>query len=177
MDHVTTRRATPSDADALAEIASRAYLPYVERMGGLRPAPLDADYAASIARDVVWVAVQGEQIAGYVVIVDEPGMTLLENVAVDPDRQGWGIGRPLIAIAEDHARTTGTHAVRLYTHELMRENRRLYARLGYAEVGRRSEDAFHRVFFEKRLDAPAGRAPGRGTRPAGGRGTETTIAR
>jgi ribosomal protein S18 acetylase RimI-like enzyme len=152
MDPVTTRRATPADADALAEIASRAYLPYVERMGGLRPAPLDADYAASIARDVVWVAVHGEQVAGYVALVDEPAVTLLENVAVDPSRQGRGIGRLLIAIAEEHARATGTDAVRLYTHSSMRESRRLYARLGYAVVGRRSEDAFHRVFFEKRLD-------------------------
>jgi ribosomal protein S18 acetylase RimI-like enzyme len=152
MDPVTTRRATPADADALAEIACRAYLPYVERMGGLRPAPLDADYAASVARDVVWVAVQDGQVAGYVVLVDEPAMTLLENVAVDPDRQGRGIGRLLIAAAEEHARTTGTHAVRLYTNAVMRENRRLYARLGYAEVSQRSEDAFHRVFLEKRLD-------------------------
>lgn len=154
MDTVRTRRATPSDADALAEIASRAYLPYVERLGGLRPAPLDADYAASIARDVVWVAVHDEQVAGYVVLVDEPATTLLENVAVDPDRQGRGIGRLLIAIAEDHARATGTDTVRLYTNAAMRENRRLYARLGYAEVDRRSEDAFHRVFLEKRLDTP-----------------------
>lgn len=154
MDRVVTRRATPSDADALAEIASRAYLPYVERLGGLRPAPLDADYAASIARDVVWVAVHDEQVAGYVVLVDEPATTLLENVAVDPDRQGRGIGRLLIAIAEDHAQATGTDTVRLYTNAAMRENRRLYARLGYAEVDRRSEDAFHRVFLEKRLDTP-----------------------
>jgi hypothetical protein len=43
--------------------------------------------------------------------------------------------------------------VTLYTNEAMVENRRLYARLGYAETGRRVEDGYRRVFFRKRLGA------------------------
>jgi ribosomal protein S18 acetylase RimI-like enzyme len=151
MDTVTTRRARTSDAAALAGIAVAAYSPYLPRMGGQRPAPLDGDYAASIARDTVWVAEAGTVVAGFLVLVDEPGTTLLENVAVHPDWQGRGIGGLLMGIAEDHAAAMGTGVVRLYTHATMVENRRRYEHLGYVEVAREVEDELDRVFYEKRL--------------------------
>jgi hypothetical protein len=37
----------------------------------------------------------------------------------------------------------------------MTENLAIYARLGYAEFARRTEDGYHRVFMEKHL--PGGR--------------------
>ena len=151
MGTVSTRRAQSSDAPTLAAVAAAAYLPYVERMAGRRPAPMDADYAASIARDLVWVAEVGERVAGFLVLVDQAEATLLENVAVHPDRQGHGVGRLLVALAEEHARTLGTGVVRLYTNAVMHENRRLYVDLGYLEVDRRVEDGFDRIYFEKRL--------------------------
>ena len=152
MNTVSTRRARSEDREALEAIAVAAYSPYLERMGGLRPAPLDADYAASIARDVVWVAELGGRVAGFVVLVDEPEATLLENVAVHPDFQGSGIGRRLMTIAEDYARAADKSAMRLYTHSTMCENRRFYSRLGYVETEQRFEDEFDRVFFEKSVD-------------------------
>jgi ribosomal protein S18 acetylase RimI-like enzyme len=153
MDAVTTRRARADDSAAITELAVRAYEPYLERMHGQRPAPLDADYAASIARDVVWVVEVGAHVAGFLVLVDRPDSTLLENVAVDPDCQGRGIGRLLMTMAEEHARSMGRAAIRLYTHATMLENQRLYCRLGYTEVGRRGEDGLDRVFYEKRLNS------------------------
>jgi ribosomal protein S18 acetylase RimI-like enzyme len=151
MDAVTTRRAGGPDVARLTEVAAASYLPYVDRMGGHRPAPMDADYAGSIARDVVWVAEAGGRVAGFLVLVDRPDSTLLENVAVDPDSQGLGIGRLLMTIAEDHARATGKDTVRLYTNAAMHENRGLYAHLGYVELDRRVEDGFDRVFYEKSI--------------------------
>jgi GNAT superfamily N-acetyltransferase len=151
VDIVTTRRARASDSAALADVASKSYLPYVDRMGGQRPAPMDADYAGSIARDLVWVAEVGIHLAGFVVLVDQPTVTLLENVAVHPDWQGRGVGRLLIAIGEERARATGKDAVRLYTNAAMLENTSLYAHLGYTEVDRAVEDGFDRVFYEKRV--------------------------
>jgi ribosomal protein S18 acetylase RimI-like enzyme len=151
METVTTRRARASDAAALAEIATASYSPYLDRMGGQRPAPLDADYAASIARHVVWVAEVDGHVAGLLVLVDEPAVTLLENVAVHPDWQGRGIGGLLMSMAEDLARATGADAVRLYTHASMVENRRLYEHLGYTQVGQGVDDGLDRVFYEKKL--------------------------
>ena len=151
MDAVSTRRAHAGDAARLTEIAVAAYSPYLERMGGLRPAPLDADYGASVARDHVWVVEADRRVVGFVVLVDQAPATLLENVAVDPAWRGRGIGRRLVALAEDEARAAGHEAVRLYTHATMHENARLYARLGYDVVDRRTDDEFDRIFFEKNL--------------------------
>ena len=105
----------------------------------------------------VWVAEVGGHVAGFLALVDEPAVTLLENVAVHPDWQGRGIGRLLIELGEEHAKASDRSAVRLYTNAVMLENRRLYSHLGYTEVDRRMEDGFDRVFFEKSLaDASGG---------------------
>ena len=42
----------------------------------------------------------------------------------------------------------------------MTENVERYPKLGYVEVGRGHEHGFDRVFFEKRLPPPGGRANG-----------------
>ena len=52
---------------------------------------------------------------------------VIENVAVDPARQGEGIGRLLLEFAEEAARRAGIDTVVLYTHEKMTENLALYA--------------------------------------------------
>jgi ribosomal protein S18 acetylase RimI-like enzyme len=92
-------------------------------------------------------------VAGVLVIRVSEEVLELENVAVDPGSQGRGYGRELIAFAERRARELGLSAVVLYTNEAMVENLRLYRRLGYVEKDRRIEDAYQRVYFEKRLDA------------------------
>ena len=152
MDEPTLRRAVPGDADHLADLAQAAYAPYVGRMQGRRPAPMDADYPRSVAQDVVWVAEVDAEVAGFLVLVDEQGVTLVENVAVAPRWQGRGLGQRLMALAEQHARETGAGTVRLYTNVVMTDNLRLYAALGYAEVDRRGDSGFERVFMEKALD-------------------------
>lgn len=61
------------------------------------------------------------------------------------------MGKALIAFCENEARRLGLDAVRLYTNEKMTANLSIYLRLGYTETGRRIEDGFKRVFFEKLL--------------------------
>lgn len=148
---MTTRRAVPGDAGALDQIAAEAYAVYLERMSGRRPGPMDTDYRQAIIDKDVWVVECDGVVAGYVVLAVRSDHLLLENVAVGPGWQGRGIGRRLMALAEDRARAVGVDVVRLYTHEVMVENQRLYERLGYAETGRRTDDGFARVFYEKRL--------------------------
>jgi ribosomal protein S18 acetylase RimI-like enzyme len=150
---VRIRPAEPADARAIAEIVERAYGGYVERIG-LRPGPMDDDYAEKVAAGLVWVA-DDAGVAGLIVLVEEPDDLLIENVAVDPRRQGEGIGRALLGFAEDSARKAGLSTLRLYTHEMMTENLALYAQLGYHEDERRREEVldrvFERVFLSKRL--------------------------
>lgn len=144
------RSAESADAQDLHELVQCAYGHYVERIGG-RPGPMEADYAQEIGQGHVSVADDDGAVVGLIVLVREPDHVLIENVAVDPERQGEGIGRALLAFAEDVAREASTPVLRLYTHVLMTENRTLYARLGYEETHRQVDDGFERVFFAKHL--------------------------
>lgn len=150
----------------------RAYHPYIERIGR-RPAPMDADYAERVAGGQVSLAeaagVSGDvdtagvgalgiearaadgAMVGLIVLVDEADHLLVENVAVDPARQGEGIGRALLAHAEAAAREKGISLLRLYTNAAMSENLALYSHLGWRQTERRKEAGFERVFFDKRL--------------------------
>ena len=87
---------------------------------------------------------------------------LLDNVAVEPARQGTGDGRVLLDFAEAEARRRGLPEIRLYTNELMERNIALYAARGYAETERRQEKGFSRVFMAKRVAAEPTGGPGGG---------------
>jgi len=141
-------QAARGDARAVARCVRAAYAHYVERIGR-EPAPMTADYEALIGAGEVWVARAGEDVAGVLVLRPRPPALLLENIAVAPDRQGEGLGRALMAFAEDRARAEGLAEVVLYTNERMTENLRFYPALGYVETGRAMQDGFARVFFRK----------------------------
>jgi ribosomal protein S18 acetylase RimI-like enzyme len=147
------RIATADDAPPLAEVAVAAYSGYLPRLpDGVRPAPLDADYRVAIAEHEVWIA-EGDdgRVAGFVVLVRHPDHLLLENLAVHPSGQGQGIGHALSRLAEERAAAYGLTTIRLYTHAVMTENQRLYARWGYVETERRQDGTLERVFYAKQL--------------------------
>jgi ribosomal protein S18 acetylase RimI-like enzyme len=139
-----------ADAGRVAALVERAYAPYLSRLGR-RPAPMDDDYEAVLVRHEVWVAEDGGDLVGVLVLDLEPDAMLLDNVAVDPARQGRGTGRTLIALAERRALEQGLSRVRLYTNAVMVENQRLYESLGYVETGRGHEHGHDRVFYAKPL--------------------------
>ena len=134
----------------MRELVRDAYAVYVPRIGR-EPAPMGADYEALIGKGAVTVAVEEDSIVGVLVLRPQQDSLLLENVAVAPAKQGQGVGRALLAFAEEHARRLNLSKISLYTHALMTENLALYPRLGYVEVARNQEHGFDRVFFEKTL--------------------------
>ena len=142
------RPAREADLEAVRRIARAAYALYVPRIGR-EPAPMVADFAAAQAAGQLWVV--GEPAQCYVHAYPRGDHWHLENVAVDPSAQGQGLGRRLIAAVEGMAADAGARAVELYTNAAMTENRALYPRLGYCEMGRRREDGFDRVFYRKEL--------------------------
>jgi GNAT superfamily N-acetyltransferase len=150
---VTVRLARDDDVPLLLDLVERAYSPYVDRIGR-RPAPMDDNYAAKVGEGRVFVADDGG-VAGLIVLIAASHCLLIENVAVDPDRHGTGIGRALMAYAETYAHERGLRELRLYTNAAMAENLTLYPHLGYTEIDRRTEDGFHRVFFSKTTTPPS----------------------
>ena len=148
------RRADAADVPALQRIASAAYSPYLSRMGGQRPGPLDADYAAAVATSETWVACVDGPPVGFLVLADDPtddDALVLDNVAVLPAHHGTGIGRALLGLAEDRAIARGCRRIRLFTHVTMVENQALYEGIGYVETHRGGEAGLVRVFYEKAL--------------------------
>lgn len=144
------RAATAADAPKVAQIVEDAYRRYIPRMGR-PPGPMLDDYRARISEGVVWVIEEGTTIVGVLVLQPKSDHLLLDNIAVSPSRQGLGFGRRLLVFAEAEALRQGYREIRLYTHETMTENQRLYAVIGYKETGRGTEAGYERVFMRKQL--------------------------
>jgi ribosomal protein S18 acetylase RimI-like enzyme len=147
------RKATGDDAARLAAIARAAYAGYVPRIGR-EPAPMSADFAAAIAVGRVVVIEARGAVAGYMVAWPEMDAYFIDNIAVEPVRQGEGLGRQLVDHAAREARRHRLPAIRLYTNAAMTENLSRYGRMGFVETHRATEDGFHRVHM--RRDLPAG---------------------
>ena len=149
-EELLIRRAAAADAEAAAQLVREAYQHYVPRIGR-PPVPMTLDYASIVAAGHTWLAERGGHLVGVLVLEHFDDHVLVENLAVLPDAQGTGIGSRLLRYAEDQAQARGVHEVRLYTHELMTENRAYYPRRGYRETHRSGEPPWRRVFFAKQL--------------------------
>ena len=149
MTDVKVRAAGAADAAGIAECVRAAYFPYVERIGR-PPGPMLDDYDRVVRDHRAYVLEEGGEIVGALVLIEKEDGLLLDNVAVLPARHGEGIGRRLMEHAESEARRLGYGHLDLYTHERMTENVALYTRIGYAEVDRRTERGFPRVYMRRR---------------------------
>ncbi len=135
----------------MRRIAQQAYARYIPAIGR-RPAPMDADYAEQISGGHAYVAqTDTGDLAGFIVFFPKGQSMFLENVAVDQEMTGRGIGRALITYCETQARVGGFGSVSLYTNARMTANLRIYPRLGYVRTGRGREDGFDRIYFSKDL--------------------------
>jgi ribosomal protein S18 acetylase RimI-like enzyme len=146
------RLATQADLPAIRAIAEAAYSPYIARIGR-KPGPMLADYAAHVEDGEAYVLEADGAVRGFLVLVEEAGIVLLDNVAVAPDAHGKGYGRKLVDFAEAYTRRRGFGAIKLYTHVKMTENVGIYTKLGYRETHRATEKGFERVYMRKDLKA------------------------
>ena len=74
---------------------------------------------------------RGDRLVALIEMVPETDHLLVRNVAVLPAEQGQGLGRRLLAHAEEVAASLGHAELRLYTNGLFAGNIRLYRSLGY----------------------------------------------
>jgi ribosomal protein S18 acetylase RimI-like enzyme len=140
-----------ADALAIRALVCAAYQHYVARIGR-EPMPMTADYDRAVTEHQIWLLDDADGLAAVLELKPCGGGELsIENIAVHPSRQKSGIGRRLMAFAEEEARRQGCDRVTLYTNEKMVENIALYTHLGYVETERRDTGAFRRVFMRKDL--------------------------
>ncbi|TGD95966.1 GNAT family N-acetyltransferase [Methylobacterium nonmethylotrophicum] len=125
------RRAVPADAASLAALQEAAYAPNRPLLG-VEPVPLLTPAAEVLARYEVWLAEVDGAPAGALVLDPHPDHLTIWSVAVDPSRQGGGLGNALLAAAEARARDLDLSELRLYTGDKLVRNIDWYARRGYA---------------------------------------------
>jgi ribosomal protein S18 acetylase RimI-like enzyme len=145
------RPAVAADEQAVRDCVLAAYAAYVPIMGK-QPAPMLADYRELIAAGRVTVAEDATGLIGAIVAWAEADHFYVDNIAVQPECKGRGVGSRLLHHAEDAARAAGFDEVRLYTNEAMVANLDYYPRRGYRETHRSSDSGYRRVYYSKRLD-------------------------
>ncbi|KAG9531366.1 hypothetical protein KCU93_g1875, partial [Aureobasidium melanogenum] len=157
----TISLASTDHLNAVTDLITLAYTPYITRLNGKKPAPMTADYADLISSSCLYIlsASSPSSASAFSVILGCISLELnttgealeINDLAVSPTAQGKGYGKLLMKFAEDVAKKKGVKKLELYTNVKMVENLVLYKKLGYEEVGRWSEDGFERVFFVKEL--------------------------
>jgi ribosomal protein S18 acetylase RimI-like enzyme len=147
---IQRRQAVSADAAAISDCVAKAYGPWELRIGR-KPWPMLQDYAAVIRDELVTVAHAAEHVVGVLVLSHTSEGLRIENVAVHPTWQGFGVGKMLLLHAEQESRRLQCGDLYLYTNELMAENIALYAKNGYVEYARREEQGFSRVFMRKAI--------------------------
>ena len=151
LDGFRLRLAEPRDADGVARLVDAAYRHYIPLLGRT-PMPMLTDVAAAIRRHPVWVLDADGEIAGVLELEDRGDHLWIDNVAVDPRRQGLGLGRWLLRFAEREARRLGRTELGLLTNERYAANIAMYERYGYEETHREPHLGTDLVYFRKRLD-------------------------
>jgi predicted N-acetyltransferase YhbS len=147
---ITIRPANPTDAAGVAACVCEAYVHYIERIGK-QPGPMLDDYAQVIQQYQVHVAISGGKVVGAIVLKETDEGFYVDNVSVRPSVKGQGVGRSLLELAETEALRQGYSSIYLATHQLMTENRALYARIGYVQYDQRVVSGYQRVLMRKAL--------------------------
>ncbi len=146
------RRATDADARAIHDLVHAAYASYIPRLGR-KPAPMLTDQATATRTHEVWVLVDGQRIVGVIELIPRDDHLWIDNVAIDPERQGRGLGRRLLRHAEDRAQALEVAEIRLVTNERFLTNIAMYERIGYIETQREPAGGTNVVHFRKPLEA------------------------
>jgi ribosomal protein S18 acetylase RimI-like enzyme len=133
MSEIAIRAAEAHDADALMRLinlAFRAERPFVE---GDR---LDvAEVRTRLTKDQFLLAMEGNALIGCVHVEAHRDGGHIGLLSVDPAHQQKGLGKQLMAAAEDHLRASGCKSASLRFINHRAELLRFYTRLGYAESG------------------------------------------
>jgi GNAT superfamily N-acetyltransferase len=155
----SVRRAGPDDAAALATLVNRAYEVEAFFVDGERT---DAAEIAELAARGQFLVLDDPRggIAAAVLVGADGACGTLGMLSVAPDRQGHGLGRRLVAVAEALCAALGCTEMELQVVNLRSELEAWYKSLGYRVIGtapylhRPAKRACHFVRMQKALATP-----------------------
>jgi GNAT superfamily N-acetyltransferase len=104
-----------------------------------------AGIAAQAQAGEVWVIGPPPALVACMFLTPKPAALYLGKLAVRGDQRGHGHARALVACAMLRARTLGLARVELQTRIELLENHRVFAALGFHEVGRTAHPGFDRA--------------------------------
>jgi ribosomal protein S18 acetylase RimI-like enzyme len=147
------RPAVAGEAALIRDLTRAAYAKWVPVIGR-EPLPMRADYDVALREHRFELAIDNGEMVGLIETILHDDHLFIENVAVRPDRQGRGLGRTLLARAEELARQLGRRELRLLTNAAFAANVALYQKAGYAVDRQEPFMGGTTLYFSKRLTLP-----------------------
>jgi GNAT superfamily N-acetyltransferase len=136
----TFRLALASERADADRVLRAAFTPYMRRLGREIPPDYYKWLPASIERGDVFVADEAGLIVGVAATERRDTGLHLDRLAVDPVKQGTGLGSFLLVHLAEVARSRGDRAMSLTTAEMMDRLIRLYSHHGFEIVRRAPPD-------------------------------------
>jgi GNAT superfamily N-acetyltransferase len=99
-----------------------------------------ADLAKRQRDGFVLVAMEGDDFLGSLFCAQKDNSLYLTRMATRPDMWGSGVGRAMLRVAEDEARTMGLPRLSLRVRKTLPGNRVYFARFGFVVIGEGQED-------------------------------------
>lgn len=125
------RPVLPADHAAALALQRAAFGRNVAIMG-VEPLPLQADYDAIFATHEAWLAEREGAPVGMLILKPRPEDLYIWSIATAPAMQRQGVGRLMLAAAEERAHALGRTCLRLRTGEKLVDNVAWYSRHGFS---------------------------------------------
>jgi GNAT superfamily N-acetyltransferase len=134
------RPALPAECADADRVLRAAFTPYMKRLGREIPPDYYKWLPASIERGDVFVADEAGRVVGVAATERRDTGLYLDRLAVDPAKQGTGLGGFLLVRLAEVARARGDRTMSLTTAEMMDHLIRLYSSHGFEIVHRGPPD-------------------------------------
>jgi ribosomal protein S18 acetylase RimI-like enzyme len=129
---IIIRQATAADRQTTIAVVNAAFA--IETF--LEGTRTDEDCMAAMMDEGEFLPAEDQGNVVACVYIEQRGVRgYFGMLAVDPERQGEGLGRRMIAAAEDHLRRAGCSHIDISVLNLRTDLPALYAKLGYVATG------------------------------------------
>ena len=148
-------QAVSFQCDDIHDLLTRAFTPYVQKLGSAKISGPYPWLASAIDNGDVHVCLKGNEVLGVVKTRTQKNVWIIDMLGVDRAYQGAGIGSWLLKQLEQTARRKQITKLSLHTAEIMPDLVRFYLRHGFLETKRvlpeHGDDQHLRVHMHKLL--------------------------